>query len=542
MTSLVVVLDRYIRHHLRRSSSPGDHELAEQAVARLRLLGVQITETGTRACDSPVGRVMAYSRAKSDGLLQILKAESRVLGPRIRAVVVADYEKTSAVTPEISHLLDEEAGGAIAAFRALLSDPETDALDPVLVTGSTVLVDDDLMERFLWESREWLRQQELDVRLSCQQERGFYVLTGEGELWCPRVYVSMITRLFEQGVTRCLVGTRGLLGEGWDARKVNVLVSLTAITTAMSVNQLHGRSLRLDPDDPQKLADNWDVVCIAPEFAKGLDDYRRFIARHKTMYGVTDDGAIEKGIGHVHAAFTELNPEGLEGAIEVLNAEMLGRVARRDECRARWRIGQPYHAQPIRAVEVRDVGPLAGGGFPPFAGRNEPWSDVSLAMAVGRAVLGALVEAGLLRRQYRLHARERVGGYVRLFVEDAEEADSTLFAESVHEALGPLDHPRYVIPRCADELRDTWLSKILPAIVAQYFRRRRRGMAMLHAVPSALGKHKDLAAIHTRHWNTHVSAGEAVYAYQGEGERLVEQARREGFVPSTTVHDKEVFL
>jgi hypothetical protein len=112
---------------------------------------------------------MAYSRAKSDGLLRILKAESRVLGPRIRAVVVADYEKTSAVTPEISYLLDEEAGGAIAAFRALLSDPETDALDPVLVTGSTVLVDDDLAERFLRDSQEWLRQQELDVRLSCQQ-------------------------------------------------------------------------------------------------------------------------------------------------------------------------------------------------------------------------------------------------------------------------------------------------------------------------------------------------------------------------------------
>jgi phytoene dehydrogenase-like protein len=193
-------------------------------------------------------------------------------------------------------------------------------------------------------------------------------------------------------------------------------------------------------------------------------------------------------------------------------------------------------------VEIRGGGPSAGGGFPPFAGRNEPWSDSSLAMAVGRAVLGSLVEAGLLRRQYRLHVGERLGGYVRLFVEDAEEADSALFAESVHEALGPLDRPRYVIPRYADELRDTWLSKILPAIVAQYFRRRRRGMAMLHAVPSALAKHKDLAAIYSRHWNVHVSPGQAVYAYQGEGERLVERARREGCMPDTTVRDKEVFL
>ena len=123
------------------------------------------------------------------------------------------------------------------------------------------------------------------------------MLTGSGEQWCPRVYVRMITDLFQRGVTRCLVGTRGLLGEGWDANKVNVLVNLASVTTSMSVNQLRGRSIRLDPEVPEKLANNWDVVCIAPEFAKGLDDYRRFIDRHKTVYGLTDDGAIEKGCG-----------------------------------------------------------------------------------------------------------------------------------------------------------------------------------------------------------------------------------------------------
>ena len=152
-----------------------------------------------------------------------------------------------------------------------------------------------------------------DIRLSYTEQNGFHILTGEGEAWCPRVYVGMITELFQQGVTRCLVGTRGLLGEGWDAPKANVLVSLTAVTTSMSVNQLHGRSLRLDPQEPEKLADNWDVVCIAPEFTKGLEDYHRFTARHETLYGLTDDGAIEKGVGHVHAAFTELKPEGIEG-------------------------------------------------------------------------------------------------------------------------------------------------------------------------------------------------------------------------------------
>lgn len=99
-----------------------------------------------------------------------------------------------------------------------------------------------------------------------------------------------------------------------------------------------------------------------------------------------------------------------------------------------------------------------------------------------------------------------------------------------------------MIPRFADDVRDTWLSQVLPEIVGRYFRRRRRGMVMVHPVPAALSKKKKLATIYQRHWNRHVSPGVALYARRGEGERLVEQARRQGMVPRTAIHDKEVFL
>ncbi len=539
---LVPILDRYIRHRLQRSEDPADHALAEQAIAKLRLLGVQITETGPRACASPVGRVMAYSTAKTEALLPILEAEMHALGDSIRAVVIADYEKTSAVASEIGHLLDEEAGGAVAAFRGLLTDPEVDGLDPVLVTGSTVLVDDDLAERFKQEAEGWLARKGIVSELTYQEEAGFHVLTGSGSEWCPRIYVEMITDLFQRGVTRCLVGTRGLLGEGWDANKVNVLVNLASVTTSMSVNQLRGRSIRIDPDVPEKLADNWDVVCIAPEFAKGLDDYGRFIDRHKTIYGLTDDGAIEKGVGHVHAAFTELKPEGLEGSLHVLNDDMIDRVTRRAEFRELWRIGEPYHPDPIHTLEIHDVGEKAGGGFPPFKQSKQAWTGSSLSLAVGHAVLGALLEARLLKKKYRLQVAERAGGYVRLFLERAVPEDSELFAEAVRQALAPLDQPRYVIPRYADEVSDTWVSNLLPELFARYFRRRERRMAMLHAVPSVLAKKKELADLFSRHWNRHVSPGEALYAHRGPGQELLEKARRRRQVPTSVARDKEVFM
>jgi hypothetical protein len=537
---LVPVIDRYVRHRLRASPHPADQQLAAGAISRLRVLGVQITETGTQVCASPVGRVLMLSRNKIAAVLPILRAEKLALGDRLRAVVITDFEKTSAVSSEVGHLLDEEAGGAIAAFRALVKDHEADELNPVLVTGSSVLVDDDLAPRFGEAAAAWLAKEGVDAAIAFGDEEGFKVMKGVGGEWCPRVYVEMITDLFQQGLTKCLVGTRGLLGEGWDAAKVNVLVDLTSVTTSTSVNQLRGRSLRLDLDDPAKLADNWDVVCVAPEFTKGLDDYARFIDKHNTLFGLTDDGAVEKGVGHVHAAFTEIRPEGIEDSMALLNAEMLERPLRRAAFRDLWRIGEPYHAQPIHAVEAGGGG---GGGFPPFPGAASPWSGESLAAAVGEAVLGALREAGLLAAGVgTLHVGTRSGGYVRAFLRDADGSASALFGEALREALGPLENPRYVIPRYVDQVDETWLSRILPRVLGRYFRRTTRTMQMLHSVPAILGRNKELAAIYERHWNAHVSPGRAVFAQRGEGEELLRRALAEGGVPRLLVHRKEVFL
>ena len=542
MGVLVPVLDRYIRHRLRRSPNTRDHELAERAIERLRMLGIQVTETGCQPCASPVGRVMAYSLAKAEALVTLLGHEMKFLGDSLRAVVVCDYEKTSAVTADISHLLDAEAGGAIAAFRAIVGNEDTDALDAVLITGSSVLVDNDLLDKLRIAAEEWLNENDYKVTLVFRERPGFYEVNGEGSDWCPRVYVEMITELFQRGVTRCLVGTRGLLGEGWDANKINVLIDMTTVTTSMTVNQLRGRSIRLDPAVPDKIANNWDIVCIAPEFTKGLDDYSRFIRKHRTVFGVTDDGAIEKGVGHVHAAFTELRPEGLEESVTALNADMLERAARRLHARGLWKIGEPYNATPKRAVEMRPIRPDNKDKLPPFQEFKSPWSSKSLAMAIGEAILASLFDAKIIEGAWGVHATDRDGGYVRVYLENAPGEDGALFAEAVHEAFAPLRRPRYVIPRYVDERVKTILSRVLPGFVGRFFQKRKQSMAMLHMVPGVLAKRRELVEIYEGHWNRLVSPGEAVYALQGRGEEMVENARRTGLAPPGWVHEKEVFL
>jgi len=488
---------------------------------------------------------MAYSRTKVDALLQILKAESRVLGDRIRAIVVTDFEKTSTTKAGVEDLMDDEAGGAIAAFRALLTDEETDALDPILLTASTLLVDDDLVERFKERAGQWLGERGYDIELTAALREGFYRIHGQGADWCPRVYVQMITDLFQEGLTRCLVGTRGLLGEGWDANRVNVLVDLTTVTTSMAVNQLRGRSVRLDPDDPEKLSDNWDVVCVAGEFSKGLDDYTRFMSKHKTLFGVSDDGVVEKGVGHVHAAFTEMKPEGIEGTVNLLNDEMLKRAEVREKCRDLWQIGQPFDAEPLAALEFK--GGFSDAGFQPFKGGLKKWSSESLTQAIAKAVWFSLKDAELIDLGGTLYHAMRAGGYARMYLKGTKRTDSELLAQSLREVLGPLDRPRYIIPRYVKDLEKTWLSWFFPEVISKYLRKKVQRIEMLHTVPSALSTNKERVVVFQNRWNEFVSPGEAIYAHHGKGEDLVSEARNLGQVPEAqefgaSIHEKDVFV
>ena len=559
MESVVPVISWYVRHALRGSDNKDHHATAEEVISRLRILGVQITETGHQLCASPVSRVLMYSNSKAKALLEILKKEKEVLGDSIRSVVICDYEKTSAVTSEISHLLDEEAGGAIAAFRELLTDEETDALDPILLTGSTVLIDDDLKPLLESECQKWLKENNKEVQFEWAEDSGFHVLSGKGSDWAPRVYVQMFTDLFQRGITRCLVGTRGLLGEGWDANKINVLIDLTSVTTSMSVNQLRGRSFRLDAEVPQKIANNWDVVCIAPEFAKGMDDYKRFKNKHQKLYGVTDDGAIEKGVGHVHASFRGMRIDDVEENMVNLNQDMLDRVGKRSHFYDLWKIGQPYHPEPIKSVEIKSTRGATGGEFPPGKVGFAAWTDSTLTEAVATAIIRSLVHAEMISGTTndlvnKMHVSARNGGYIRVFLEKADEKSSALLAESLAQVFGPLSEARYLIERGVDyryeesRYQGTWVENKLPKFLSDFIisktlkTKSRFEVVRLHAVPKALATKKELALIFQKNWNDLVSPGEVLYRQNSQAEEVMREAAEEGRVFNDTIYEKEVFM
>jgi len=377
----LLLMERFGLGELKASSTRADHELYEELRSVLLAFGVTLTERGARHQRSPGELVLTLSESKDRAVAEILRAESKAMGPRLRAVVLTDYERMSARSRHLKDVLDPDAGSAVRVFRHLIGDAATNALDPVLVTGSVVLVDADNRAALEAGIRGWVEAEGATFTWSWSQTGDVRVLelTGRGAGWGSRAYVALVTHLFELGVTRCLAGTRALFGEGWDALSLNTLVNLTSVTTSTGVRQIRGRSLRLDPAWPEKVAHNWDVVCHSRRFDKGGIDVERLVRRHAHTWGIVVrdaagdlaaaaesaleglridpslQGQIVRGVGHVDLELAqELMLRPLKHiSFQKYTNRMLRAVGSRQRVRRLWRVGDPYSNFVYSATQLR---------------------------------------------------------------------------------------------------------------------------------------------------------------------------------------------
>lgn len=458
----VTLLHDYVTAGLLTSDDPRDRAAVDAIRAALPGIGYQLTKRGIRRGRSPVDRVLARSEATTDATVEILAAETANLGDRLRALVLCDHERATATLPDrLRGVLDAEAGSARLVLARLLSDPRTAALHPVLVTGRAVAADAVTARALVAFARE--QAPGLDLDDVPERAAGPVDVTGR---WRSRHWVPLVTRFYETGAARALVGTRALLGEGWDARGVNTLVDLTTATTPTAVVQTRGRALRTDPDWPQKVAHTWTVVCVSEEHPGGTSSWDRFVRKHDGYFAVTDSGEIAAGVGHVDPRLSPFAPPPVaEFAAE--NALMLARAEDRDRVRALWQVGTPYRDELVHTIRVtprtartpaaapveRDrrppaLVPAARGGRPrpdrPY-GRTAPWRAAAVLAAlltvvlaaaalwwpaVATLVLGA-VAGGLRVRRVRA-VRLRAG---RDLAELAAGPDPFAFACAVADAL-----------------------------------------------------------------------------------------------------------
>ena len=518
----------------------------ERPVVRqaVRGAGFRAAGRGLVLKDDVAFRSLATSGCRVRGLVQLLAIEARARSEYLRALVLTDRDV------EGSRL------SARQVLHALVNDPVTDELDPILVTGKAFWVDDDL----------WPRVQPLVPGLPSRRSGDHNEVDISG--WPTSQRVAFATRLLTDGITRCLVGTRHLLGEGWDCPVVNCVVDLTGIAAPVTVNQVRGRALRQDPGDPGKVASLWEVVPLIPGVQGGDRMLKRLALRHEHTLGIDDQGRIRAGLDRIDPILEE-DVVRVAEQTGLIRQHMIERVEHMDQVIPRWSVGKEYvdrHSwrfqappSPPAARVVRVARPpqrplppgrlalvsrrrrrgraafaTAAGGLTAsvLAGGIGSAAAVGLvgslpiAAAIGAAITIPLATTTVLATgwlTYRRWAdRDIVGGAILALDAalretgqingtlrqqgehrwlDGEPEQSRRFAEAAAELLGPVRYPRYVLLE---------------------------GSLRVWPVPATLGGDRTTADCFARAWSQQVGSCQVIFARQGKGRELLVQAWRAG--------------
>jgi hypothetical protein len=534
--------------------------------AALRELGFQLTRKGIRRGTSEVDRLLTGSQAKSLGLVEVLSAEREYRGEGLRALVLTDAELASQRPDDaLTGVLDPAAGTARHALLAIAADDRTASLRPLLVSGRGLRchpADADM----LLEALELTAQDRFKLTEWEAEVDGLLVsLRSQGAEWMPRAWVELATRLLIEGVTSTLVGTRALLGEGWNCPPLNVLIDMTIATTGVSVQQMRGRTLRLDRHDPEKVASNWDVVCVAPDLVRGSADYERFVRKHMNLFAPAEDGEVEAGPSHVHPELGPFGPPPVEHFRD-LNRQQLERAQNRAGARERWQIGTPYRgvelptllvrgkrtpgaaappAKPAKPLHLSQRIPIATGlvGGLAFAVLGiiaaSPallagivlaplglgWSAVRLRNAkkrmplvlpldaAAKSVADAYKELGELSDAavQSLTIEPRAAGYLRVELAQATPAEGKKFAAALDELVGVSDAPRYLVSRPLADPRRGALG-----LLGRVLTRRPPFEERLHPVPTDLARNKERATVFAAAFRRRVGPGRLVFTQRSE--------------------------
>jgi Type III restriction enzyme, res subunit len=354
-----LLIDDWLRGHLTKTGTPEDEKVVEAVRRALPSVGYQWTRRGIRRGRSPVDRVLARSESKTAAVVAIVGAEHRNLGDGLRMLVLCDHERAGATLPaDLTGVLDQQSGSAHAMLDALVEGAETGLLAPMLVTGQTVAGAPGTLLAF----QAWLPDRTLAEKLRVEPLAGSARMSSLVGPWESRDWVGLVTAYFQDGHTKVLVGTRALLGEGWDAKRITGLADVTAVTTITSVVQTRGRALRTDPLWPDKVAVNWSLVCVTDAHPKGGNDWDRLVRKHAGFLGLDVDGQIVDGVAHLDPAFSPFVPPPVS-EFDAANARALLRSEQRPLIREQWQVGQPYVDATVPTIRIKERGLPGQAGF-----------------------------------------------------------------------------------------------------------------------------------------------------------------------------------
>lgn len=310
--------------------------------------------------------LLNQSLGKLNAVRDIFKAEYQSLGNNLRQLVLTDFIRKDFQV----HLGDKNAQftqlGVLSYFESIRREmiEQTWTVPVAVLTGSLVIIPTSAkehLERLIPNSR-------LSYDVIGQLSQGDYLKVSISGSYHD--LVTALTQLFQDGYIKVIIGTKSLLGEGWDAPCVNSLILASFVGSFMLSNQMRGRAIRVWTDNTNKTSNIWHLVSINLSPKKWFEIQNAEEKYDETLelqlYGLSPDldlldrrmtqflglhyqePTIESGIDRLDLNQITFSQKGLEK----LNQKAIILSQKRQELKDRWQEALPLNEDMEVANEV----------------------------------------------------------------------------------------------------------------------------------------------------------------------------------------------
>ncbi|MDR2228537.1 MAG: DEAD/DEAH box helicase family protein [Flavobacteriaceae bacterium] len=269
--------------------------------------------------------ILNAGSGKLEAIRNITISEGENFGNDLRMVILTDFIRKEFITNGIEPTPSPDKMGVIPIFEILKKDPLI-RKDIGVLTGSLVILPKELANQLIKDFPD------KGVTLSeIKSDDNFVQIYPSDNT--QSFLVEIVTHYFQEGRINILIGTKSLLGEGWDAPKINSLVVASFVSSYVLSNQIRGRAIRTDKDNPEKVSNIWHLICFNERDPEGGIDYQKMVKRFKTFVGVSnrENEQIENNIERLNIKTIEKISE-----IEEINKEMISLACRKNELKDKW--------------------------------------------------------------------------------------------------------------------------------------------------------------------------------------------------------------
>ena len=440
-----------------------------------------------------INKMLTRSVGKCDSIKKIVDHEYRAMGRELRLLVLADYIKKEYEKCIGDLNADVKALGVIPFFEMLRREHAAlgSPLRLGVLCGTIVIIPAEAKEA-LEKEIEGIGQ----VNFQPVGQLGDTDYVKVNAVGDAHFLTGAVTNLFTNGYMQVLIGTKSLLGEGWDSPCINSLILASFVGSFMLSNQMRGRAIRVFKQNPNKCSNIWHLVCLNPtkqvktKEDEISEDFSLLERRMENFLGLHyTENIIESGIDRLSIIKEPYDAQN----VALMNQQMLELSGHRNTLKQRWQDALVMNEQmgiveeaevakeAVTSVVFKDAvrkaiifGSIAvgavvlaalaiGGGFgafcfgavavgcgikaltsfPKLLSQATPLKRLRM---FGKGILRAMKQKGLLEdARASVQTEQLSNGNQSIYLASSSSKDKQLFAQCIKQMMGEVDNQRYLL-------------------------------------------------------------------------------------------------